>query len=393
MLEGLRQVCVLSAVSLRTIPQRPGPSLVIVIGVAGVVAVLLSVLSISSSLVRTIAGSGRADRAIVMQRNAVSENTSMMERSAADRIQFAPGIRRTDDGQPIVSTEALTPLRVVDASGRRGNVMVRGVSQTVFALRPEMKLVAGRAMRPGFYELVVGRKALAQFKGLKLNDRVAFRGAEWTIVGVFSSAGDAHEMELLADVDMVLSAMQRNVVNSISVLLESEGAYEAFRDSLTTEPSLVVKISRESEYYRLQSEPLQRSWSFVAYVVSGIMALGAMFGAANTMYSAVSARRMEIATLRAVGFGPNAVLVSVILEAMLLAVAGALLGAAIVWMLLSGHTFSTRMGSGRVMAQLSLGADLVALGVAWACMISILGALAPAVRAARQPIADALRET
>ncbi|MEJ0040222.1 MAG: ABC transporter permease [Gammaproteobacteria bacterium] len=392
MLDGAKQIHALCSVSFRSIPERWASSLVIVLGVAGVVAVLLSVLSISGSLERTIAGSGRMDRAIVLQRSAVSENGSILERDAATRIQSAVGIRKTTDGRPIISTEALAPLRVLRYSdGRRDNVMVRGVSPTVFELRPEMKVLAGRPVRPGFHEVMVGRRAVEHFRGLRLGDRVKFRNAEWAVVGVFGSEGDTYEMEVLTDVEMLLSAGQRYVLNSISVLLESPESYGAFRDMLTSDPALVIKVSRESEYYQLQSEPLRSTWSFLAYVVSSVMALGAMFGAANTMYSAVSARRAEIATLRAVGFGPNAVLVSVLLEAMALAIAGALLGAAIVWLMFNGQTFSTRLGSGSVVTRLSLDARLVLLGIAWACGISILGALAPAARVSNQSVAEALR--
>jgi putative ABC transport system permease protein len=392
MLRSLKQVLALSAVSFQHIPQRAGSYLVIVLGVAGVVAVLLSVLAISGSLVRTIAGSGRDDRAIVLQQSAVSENGSIIERGIAARIQSAPGIRKLADGHPIVSTEAIAPMFVREASAaRRASVIIRGASSTVFELRPEVKLISGRAMRPGFYELIVGKKASEHFKGLKMNKHVKFRNVDWMIVGVFTSDGDAHEMEMMTDIEMLMSATQRNALSSISVQLESVESYREFKNALASDISLTVKPARESEYYRLQSEPLRDTWSFVAYVVSGIMALGATVGAANTMYSAVSARSVEFATFRAVGFAPNAVLISLVVEATIFAVAGALFGVAVVWILLSGHTFSASAGASRVATQLSLTPQLVMLGVGWGCAISILGALIPAIRELRRPIAAALR--
>jgi putative ABC transport system permease protein len=389
---ALKQVLALCFVALKTVPQRWGPSLVVILGVAGVVAVLLSVLAISESLVRTIDGSGRADRAIVLRNSATSENISFIDRESATKISSAPGIRKDSDGRPIVSAEVLSNTRVMRKSdGKRAEVVLRGVSPVALALRPEIKLTAGRMMRPGFYELIVGQAAVAQFRGLQLNDRLVFRGARWVVVGTFESGGDARETELLADAEMLSTAIQRNGFNSISVLLDSPQAIRPFRDALTTDPSLVVKVYRESDYYKMQSEPLRSSWSFVAYVASSIMALGAMFGAANTMYSAVSARSTEIATLRAIGFKPTAVMMSIVVEAVALALLGALLGTAIVWLLFSGGTFSARLGAGAVVSKLSLDFALVGLGIGWACAISVVGGAIPAIRAVRQPIAAALR--
>jgi putative ABC transport system permease protein len=246
-------------------------------------------------------------------------------------------------------------------------------------------------MRPGFYELMIGRKVGERFTKLNLGDHVKFRDAEWTIVGVFSSNADLHETEILTDCEMLLSATHRNAVNSVAVLLKRPDSFAAFRAAIAADVSLPVKVYRESDYYKLQSEPLKDAWSFVAYVVSAIMALGAMFGAANTMYSAVSARTVELATLRALGFGSGAIVISVLIEATLFAILGALLGAAIVWAAFSGHTFSARLGNGHVATQLSLDALLVLLGVGWGCAISVLGALIPAIQVVRQPIAEAIR--
>jgi putative ABC transport system permease protein len=388
----MSQVFSLCSVTLKSAPSRFNLYLVVVIGVAGVVGVLLAVLAISGSLVKTIAGSGRNDRAVILNQAADSEIASLIERRVSAQIHAASGIRRTSDGQPVISSEVLASMLAKDAdSGRQLSVVIRGTSATVLALRPEMKLVTGRAARPGFYEMIVGEKVSQRVAGLQLNRQVRYRDADWSIVGIFTSGGDTHEMELVTDAEILLSTTHRNAFNSVSVLLQSEATFRSFKDALTADPALQVKVFREADYYRLQSEPLKDTWSFVAYVVSGIMALGAMLGAANTMYSIVSARRVELATLRALGFAPSAILISILVEAAAFATAGALLGAAIVWLLFGGHTFSSRVGAGRVVAQVSIDFSLTMLGLGWGCAISVLGTLVPTLRELQRPVAAAAR--
>lgn len=301
-------------------------------------------------------------------------------------------MRRAHDGKPIASADVLTRLHVFDAStSKRTELVVRGAGLATLSLRPEMKVTAGRIMRAGFYELMVGESARSQFVGLDLHDTVVIRGTEWAIVGVFECGGDAREAELLAEAETLLSVTGRNAFNSITVLLETPNSFPAFRNALASDVSLSVQALREPDYFRQQSEHLKETWSFVAYVASSIMALGAMFGAANTVYSSVSARSVEIATFRAIGFSPAAVVASTLLEALSLALVGALLGTLIVVLLFSGDIVSTRMGAGRVVAKLSLDTGLFALGIGWGCLIGILGGLMPALRAATRPIAEELR--
>lgn len=387
-----RQVWVVTLMNLRSISQRLGASAVVVIGIGGVVAVLVSVLAMSTGMIRTMESSGRDDRAVVMRNGATAEVSSVIERSAVRLISEGVGVRRTETGEPLISAEALRVLSLLRKDDDAEiNAILRGVGPRVLDVRPELTIVAGRMFRPAVAEVIVGQSAHRQFKGVDVGDEVVVRGLRWKVVGVFTSGGDAHESSLLTDADTMLSLDRRSDFQSVTALLSSPGAFESFRDSLTSHPELAVDVLREREYYRQQSEAMSRIISVIAYVVGGIMAVGAVFGALNTMYSAVSARLQEIATLRAIGFGATAVVVSVLAEALLLSLLGGALGSLIAWLFFHGNTVSTIGGFGQLVFQLNVDAGLVTLGIVWSCVIGLIGGLFPAVRAARQPVAMALR--
>jgi putative ABC transport system permease protein len=389
----LRQIRAVTWMNLRSIPQRLGTSAVIVVGIAGVVAVLISVLAMATGFTRTVVATGRDDRAMVLRGGADSELASTLAREATLTIMDAPGIRKDSAGKPIASAEAVVVVDMPKKSNNSGaNVTIRGIGAAGMALRPEIHLVAGRVFQRGLRELIVGSGAQAQFKGLDVGSHIALRGSDWTIVGAFESNGDSHESELLADAETVLSAYRRNLYQSVVVLLDSKDSFTAFKTSLTTNPQLSVDVLREHDYYAQQSQRMSTVLSFVAYVVGGIMAVGALFGALNTMYSAVSVRSREIATLRAIGFGASAVVISVLIEAMLLSVIGALIGAGLAWVFFNGNVVST-LGSNftQVVFRLAVSPSLVVLGIVWACAIGLVGGLFPAIRAARLPVATALR--
>ena len=389
----LRQIRAVTWMNLTSIPQRFGTSSVIVVGIAGVVAVLISVLAMATGFKRTIVATGRDDRAIVLRGGSESELASTLSREATLTIMDAPGIRKDSAGKPIASAEAVVVVDMPKKSNDSGaNVTIRGVGAQGMALRPEIHIVAGRVFQQGLRELIVGSGAQAQFKGLDVGSHIALRGSDWTIVGAFESNGDSHESELLADGETVLSAYRRNLYQSVIVRLESKDSFAAFKNSLTTNPQLSVDVMREHDYYAKQSQRMSNVLSFIAYVVGGIMAVGALFGALNTMYSAVSVRSREIATLRAIGFGASAVVVSVLIEAMLLSVIGALIGAGLACVFFNGNVVST-LGSNftQVVFRLAVGPSLVVLGIVWACVIGLVGGLFPAIRAARLPVATALR--
>jgi putative ABC transport system permease protein len=390
-----RQIGAVTAMNLRSLPQRVGTSLVIVIGIAGVVGVLISVLAMSTGMIRTMKNSGREDRAIVMRNGSASESGSALPRDATRLIEDGVGVRRDADGKPIVSAEAVRLINLYKKSdGAEVNAAIRGVGPRALALRPELKVIAGRMFTPAVNEVIVGKSAHAQFKGLNVGERITTRGATWTVVGVFTTTGDSHESELMTDAETLIAALQRGGFQSMTVMLESPAAFQKFKDSLTSNPALAVDVSREREYFELQSKTISQLISIVAYVVGGIMAIGAIFSALNTMYSAVSARLREIATLRAIGFGSTAMIISVLAEALLLALVGGAIGAVLAWLFFNGYTVSTSGGgpaAGQLVFELSVNAQLIALGVAWACVIGLLGGLFPAVRAARLPVATALR--
>jgi putative ABC transport system permease protein len=390
-----RQIGAVTAMNFKSLPHRVGTSMVIVIGIAGVVAVLVSVLAMSTGMLETMEHSGRDDRAIVLRNGSASETGSALARDAARLVEDAAGIKHDSAGRPIASAEALRLVNLFrKEDGAEVNVALRGVGPQLAELRPEVKIVEGRMFRPAVTEIIVGKAAHAEYRGLDVGDRIKTRGATWTVVGVFTSGGDAHESGLMTDAETMIAADQRGGFQSVTVMLESPAAFQKFKDSLTSNPALAVDVSREREYYRRQSETIGKVIYIVAYVVGGIMAVGAIFSALNTMYSAVSARLREMATLRAIGFGATAMVMSVLAEALLLALIGGAIGAALAWLFFNGHQVSTSAGgaaSGHLIFELSVSPALIALGIVWACTIGLIGGLFPAVRAARLPVATALR--
>jgi putative ABC transport system permease protein len=389
------QIRAVVGMSLRCLPQRVASSAVVVIGIAGVVAVPISVMALSTGLSRTIASTGRPDRAIVLGTGPGTEVGSTLTRDSVPTILDAAAVVRDTAGKPVASAEILVSgsVRRRDRNAQ-GTVSFRGVSQEAGELRREMKLIEGRWFRSGVRELIAGRAAQSRFMGLEVGERVRFGNDEWLVVGAFESGGDARESELQADSDTLMSAYQRPAYNSVTVQLASVDAFDSFKTALTTNPTLSVNVQREPDYYVQQSGRFANLLALVAKMVGTIMAIGAVFAALNTMYTSVSARSLEIATLRAIGFGALAVVVSVLVEALLLAFAGALAGASLAWLLFNGNTVSTLSGSSglaQVVFQLRIGPDLVVLGIVWACAVGLIGGMLPALRAARIPVATALR--
>jgi putative ABC transport system permease protein len=379
--------------SLQTLPQRIGASSVIVVGIAGVVAVLVSVLAMAAGFRHTLADGGRADRAIVLRGGSDAELNSNLTRGDVDTIGNAPGIAKDAEGKALLSDELVTVVNVpkID-TGSDSNITLRGVGLRLAQVRPELIITDGRMFRPAVREAIAGVGAAKQFRGLTPGSVLHFRNADWTVTGLFTSNGDIHESELLADVDTVGSANQRTGYSSAIALLTSAAAFTQFKDALTTDPQLKVDVQREPDYYAAQSQGLSKAINVVGNTVAVIMAIGAMFGALNSMYSAVAARGMEIATLRAIGFGAFPVLLSVMIEAMLLSLLGGLIGAALAWLLFNGHSVSTLGGAfAQVVFKLTVTSTLIVNGILWACIIGVAGGLFPALRAARLSVADALR--
>jgi putative ABC transport system permease protein len=346
-----------------------------------------------TGLIRTMENAGRDDRAIVLRNGSMAEASSALDRNSARAVEDAAGLKRNAEGAPILSAETMRILSLhKKEDDAEINVILRGVGPMHTEVRPELRIVDGRMFKPAVTEVIVGKQARAQFKGLNIGDVVHARNANWTVVGVFETNGDSHESTILTDAETLNSIDQRGAFQSDTEYLESEAAFQTFKESLMANPTLSVDVIREREYYRQQSKTMSTVISVIAYVVGGIMAVGAIFAALNTMYSAVSARLQEIATLRAFGFGSTAMVMSVLAEALVLALIGGVIGAAIAWLFFNGNTVSTSGGGmGHLVFALSVDPALMTLGVVWACVIGLLGGLFPAIRAARLPVATALR--
>lgn len=394
-MNAFAQVVAVTAVHLRTLPQRVGSSLVIVIGIAGVVAVLISMLSMSAGLRQTLGNGARDDRAIILTRGAEGESLGVLSRPDVAALENLPGIRRAD-GKPMLSAEVLVLASVAKRSdGSDAFVSLRGVGPAAFAVRPEIHLVAGRMYRPGEREVLAGKAAQMQFANLDPGNRITLGDGEWTVVGIFESERSLHESTLMADAEVVLAAYHRNAFNSVTVMLDSPLAFAALSRALAALPASGHAARRETEYSAAQARALNRLLELIAWLIGTIMAVGAVFGALNTMYSAVSERGIEIATLRALGFSGTSVVVSLLIEAQLLALVGACAGVLLAQVVFDGQSVSTvgdTVGHNpQIVFSLSLSAGLVAVSVAMACVIGLVGGIFPAVRAARMPVAAALR--
>lgn len=391
-----KQLFAVSSISLRSLPQRKLSSLVIVIGTAGVVAVLLSVLALSTGLAGALTATGSADRAIVLHAQSANEVGSNLAHNSIPTILDAPGIAKDANHKSIASAEALSSVNLprVD-NGKLSSLTLRGVStEALLVLRPEMHIVQGRMFHAGLRELIAGSSAQDRYANLSVGSHVKFGDNVWTIVGSFDSGGGAHDSEVMGDIDTVLAAYQRGTYNSVIVRLDGKGALEKLRAALLHDPTLSVQVNLESAYYERQSETFARFLAIIARVICTIMAIGAVFAALNTMYSAVSSRAVEIATLRAIGYGAAGVVTSVIIEALVLSVLGSLVGAALAWAVFDGNTVSTIAGGGglaQIVFHLRIGSALITLGIIWACVVGLIGGLLPAIRAARIPVALALR--
>jgi putative ABC transport system permease protein len=386
----IKQILAVTAMSLRTIPERFGSSLVVVIGMACAVGALVSILSMSAGFLRTMAATGDPSRAIILSDGALGEWGSTLAHGQAATIADMPGVQKDGERKPVMSAEYIGYTVVPKKSdGLDAYLTVRGVGAANPRLRPEIKLISGRMFRPGQYEIIAGRAAQAQFEGLKEGDKVSMPEGDWLVTGTFESNGSASESELITDSTTLLSVMRTAAYKSMTVRLDSPADFGRFKSALTSRPGPALEISRESDYYADQSKSFDEFLKTIAYVVGGIMGLGATFGALNTMYSAVSARGSEIATLRAIGFGGAAVVVSVMAEVLLFCLGGALIGILFAWAVFNGYQHAM----GGLVIRLAVTTQLALSGTAFALILGAIGGLFPAVRAARRPIADALRAT
>jgi putative ABC transport system permease protein len=379
-------------IGIASLPQRWAASGVIIIGIAGVVAVLVAMLAMGEGFKATLNRTGSDDTAIVLRGGSQAEINSVIMRDQVPLISNLAGIERGADGRPLVSPELSQVVNMTTkADGTDANAQMRGVGPNAWALRPQVRIVEGRKFNPGMREIVVGVGAQRQYVGLEVGNTIELSNQPWTIVGAFAS-GDSHESELWADVETVSSSYRRTAFQSVTVKLAGKDGFARLKAAMAADPRLKLDVDTTRHYYSRQSEQLTNFIKILGTVVGAIMGVGAVFGALNTMYSAVASRSREIATMRAIGFRGLPVVVAVMLETMLLALLGGVLGGALAWLIFNGYSVAT-LGANfsQVMFQFRVSPELLWNGLQWAFGIGLIGGLFPALRAAGLPVTEALR--
>jgi putative ABC transport system permease protein len=391
----LKQTLAVTIVNLRTIPQRLGSSGVAIVGIAGVVIVLVSVLSIAQGFAAAMEASGSPVRALVMRSGADSEMTSGLGGPEVDIIKQAPGLRR--EGQtPLASAELYVIIDIPKIStNTAANVPMRGIEPAGTGLREEFSIAEGRMFQFGTNEVIVGRGATVNFKGLRVGDTIVSGQNTWSVVGMFETDGSVAETEIWCDARVLQGVYRRgNSYQSLLARLDSSESFNTFRDWLTANPQVNVQVRREEDYYAQQSRALTSLIRTVGFGIAALMGVGAVFGAILTMYTAVSTRSREIATLRALGFNTTSVVVSVLAESLALAAIGGAIGGLLAYVAFNGYQTSTMNFStfSQVAFAFQVTPQLLGMGLFYALAMGLVGGLFPALRAARLPIPSALRE-
>uniref|UniRef100_UPI003F7FCA3B ABC transporter permease n=1 Tax=Xanthomonas sp. 0924 TaxID=2835534 RepID=UPI003F7FCA3B len=380
-------------IGIATLPQRWGASSVIVVGIAGVVGVLVAMLAMGQGFQATLNSTGDDTTAIVLRGGSQAETNSVITRDLVPLIGSLPGIAADARGRPLLSPELSQVVNIASRSdGTDVNAQLRGVGEQAWVVHDKVRLVQGRRFTPGLREIVVGKGALTQFRGLQLGKTLTLGSQQWTVVGVFAS-GDAHDSELWTDAQTLATTYNRSAYQSISVRTTGKAGFSQFKTAMAADPRLKLDVETTRAYYGKQGGGLNRLISILGTVIGAIMAVGAVFGALNTMYAAVATRAREIATMRAIGFRGTPVIMALMLETMLLALLGGLLGGLIAWAIFNGYSVST-LGSNfsQIVFQFKVSPELLWSGLKWALGIGLVGGLFPALRAARLPITTALRE-
>lgn len=392
-----KQAASVTGVGVSTLKQRLGSSSVVIVGIAGVVGVLVALLAMGEGYSETLRKTGSDDTVMVLRGGSATEVSSVLSRDSILVVQQAAGIAHDGQGKPITSGEIVVAANLPVKGGAaddEGSVQLRGVGEGAWALRPNLKIVAGRKFQPGMRELVVGQGAQRQFAGLEPGRDVKLGAQTWKVVGVFAS-GDAMDSEVWGDADVIADAYRRGSSRtSVVAKLTDAKAFDTFKAALAGDPRLQVDVDTTLNYFSKQSEGMSKVMRVMGITVGTIMAIGAIFGALNTMFAAVAARAREIATLRAIGFRGVPVVVAVMLETMLLALIGGLIGGVLAWLIFNGWTASTLATgtTGQLAFTFKVTPGLLWEGLKWALAIGFVGGLFPALRAARLPVTTALRE-
>ncbi|WP_421569991.1 ABC transporter permease [Stenotrophomonas sp. PD6] len=381
-------------IGIASLPQRWGASSVVVVGIAGVVGVLVAMLAMGEGFQATLNSTGDDTTAIVLRGGSQAETNSVIMRDQVPLMSTLPGVAKDERGRAMMSPELSQVVNLVSkGDGTDVNAQFRGVGEMAWAVHDKVKITQGRRFNAGLREIVVGKGAQGQFRGLEVGNKLLLGNQDWTVVGVFNS-GDAHDSELWTDAQTLATTYQRSAWQSISVRTEGKAGFEQFKNAVAADPRLKLDVETTRAYYAKQGGGLNKLISVLGTVIGAIMAIGAVFGALNTMYAAVATRAREIATMRAIGFRGVPVVTAIMLETMFLALIGGLLGGLVAWAIFNGYSVST-IGSNfsQVVFQFRVSPDLLWSGLKWALGIGLVGGLFPALRAARLPITTALRET
>ena len=387
-----KQTLAVAGVGIASLPQRWGSSGVIIVGIAGVVGVLVAMLAMGEGFEATLKGTGSDDSAIVLRGGAQAETNSNIARDQVPLIAALAGVARDSNGRPLLSAEASQIASLPKREdGIDANAQIRGIGAEAWELRSQVKITAGRKFEPGKRELVVGTRAQQQYRGLDLGGQIELANQQWDIVGVFES-GDSHDSELWVDAETLMTTYSRPAFQSVVVKLDGKDGFEQLKAALAADPRLKLDVQTTRDYYTKQSQGLTTLIKVLGTFVGTIMAIGAVFGALNTMYAAVAGRAREIATLRAIGFRGLPVVMAVMLETMMLALLGGVLGAVLAWGIFNGYSVATLSGNfSQVVFQFRVTPELLWTGMKWALGIGLIGGLFPALRAARMAVVDALR--
>ncbi len=381
-------------IGIASLPQRWGASSVVVVGIAGVVGVLVAMLAMSEGFQATLNSTGDESTAIVLRGGSQAETNSVITRDQVPLLSTLPGVAKDERGRALISPELSQVVNLTSkGDGTDVNAQFRGVGEMAWAVHDKMKITQGRRFTPGLREVVVGKGAQSQFRGLEVGSTLTLGNQAWTVVGAFAS-GDAHDSELWTDAQTLATTYQRSAWQSISVRTLGKPGFEQFKAAVGSDPRLKLDVETTQAYYAKQGGGLTKLISVLGTVIGAIMAIGAVFGALNTMYAAVATRAREIATMRAIGFRGLPVVTAIMLETMLLALIGGALGCLVAWAIFNGYSVST-IGSNfsQVVFQFKVSPALLWSGLKWALGIGLVGGLFPALRAARLPITSALRET
>ncbi len=389
----LLQVAAVTMINIRSIPQRFWLSLSTVVAVALVVVVLLSFLAMANGFQRTLTSSGADDVAIVLRGGSQSEINSTVSRDQVRLIEDGPGIARGSDGKPLVSAELYLIVDGIKRSSQtKANLPLRGIGPEGAAVRKGITIVEGRMFNPGANEIVVGKGLLREFQGFEIGQTVAFMTSRWTVVGVFDAGGSVFESEIWADLPVVQSLFNRNnVFQTVRARLQNPAALDTLKRFVDEDPRLKLDVKSEAAYFADQAAQTSDLIQKLGWPLAVAMALGALAGALNTMYSSVAARAVEIATLRAIGFGGFPAFVGTLVESLILAALGGAIGATATYLIFDGFTASTLGGSfTQVVFSFKLSPSLIGQGVILALTVGLMGGLLPAIRAARMPIVAGL---